>query len=514
MANKYWVGGTGTWNNSTTTNWSDTSGGSGGATVPTSADDVFIDSSSGTGVITITSTAACNNCTVTWTAAKTNTLTLSADFSPSGTLSIQGNSAVNRILVSSTVIGTARVITATLGTMSNVDFQDITGAGAGSWNLSSISGGSGDCGGNSGITFTSPTTQTATMSTNKNWDDVTIWTSRVPLPQDNVSLASVTGGQLATNGMPRLGKDIDWTGATGSPTFAPNISNPTIYGSLTFISGMSYSSSNTWNLNGRGTHTITTAGKTIGGPISMSAFGGTYTLMDALTTTGAITISNGTFDTANFNVTSSSFVSSGTSTRALTLGTSTWSITATSASTVWNGGFATGMTLSASSSTISISTTSANTRTFSGAGLTYGTLTYTISGSTGGLDITGANSFAYINFSDASNTRTLRFTASTTTTIRESNGFNVRGTSGKLMNVSSITAATHTLTSTLQQSTDYLNLTNSIATGGGAWYAGANATDSGGNTGWIFTAAPAAGTNGSSPGLRARNNLQNLQSLH
>lgn len=43
MANRYWVGGSGTWNSTNTTNWSTTSGGAGGASVPTSADSVFFD---------------------------------------------------------------------------------------------------------------------------------------------------------------------------------------------------------------------------------------------------------------------------------------------------------------------------------------------------------------------------------------------------------------------------------------------------------------------------------------
>lgn len=41
MADRYWVGGDGTWNSSNTTNWSATDGGSGGASVPVSSDRVF-----------------------------------------------------------------------------------------------------------------------------------------------------------------------------------------------------------------------------------------------------------------------------------------------------------------------------------------------------------------------------------------------------------------------------------------------------------------------------------------
>jgi hypothetical protein len=52
MANRYWVGGTGTWDASGTSHWSDTSGGSSGFSVPIFSDNVFIDANSGTGTIT------------------------------------------------------------------------------------------------------------------------------------------------------------------------------------------------------------------------------------------------------------------------------------------------------------------------------------------------------------------------------------------------------------------------------------------------------------------------------
>jgi hypothetical protein len=78
MATYYWVGGTGTWDASSTTNWAASSGGAGSAGVPTNADDVIIDSSSGTGTITCTSVSAtCQNLTVTATQAITLAGTLS-----------------------------------------------------------------------------------------------------------------------------------------------------------------------------------------------------------------------------------------------------------------------------------------------------------------------------------------------------------------------------------------------------------------------------------------------------
>lgn len=53
MANRYWVGGEGIWSATNTTNWSETSGGAGGASVPTAADDVFLDANSGTAPYTV-----------------------------------------------------------------------------------------------------------------------------------------------------------------------------------------------------------------------------------------------------------------------------------------------------------------------------------------------------------------------------------------------------------------------------------------------------------------------------
>lgn len=54
MATYYWVGGTGNWDATTTTNWATSSGGTGGAGVPTSADDVVFDGNSNLGLNTFT----------------------------------------------------------------------------------------------------------------------------------------------------------------------------------------------------------------------------------------------------------------------------------------------------------------------------------------------------------------------------------------------------------------------------------------------------------------------------
>jgi|688.fasta_scaffold40038_6 hypothetical protein len=63
MADRYWVGGTGTWNSSSTSVWSSSSGGPSGASVPTSADNVIFDSAT-TYTVTVSGTVNCLNFTI------------------------------------------------------------------------------------------------------------------------------------------------------------------------------------------------------------------------------------------------------------------------------------------------------------------------------------------------------------------------------------------------------------------------------------------------------------------
>lgn len=67
MANRYWVGsGTGSWGfGGTSARWSATSGGAGGETEPTSADDVFFDVNSGSTTCYINPGAVCKSLTMT-----------------------------------------------------------------------------------------------------------------------------------------------------------------------------------------------------------------------------------------------------------------------------------------------------------------------------------------------------------------------------------------------------------------------------------------------------------------
>jgi hypothetical protein len=70
MADRYWVGGTQTWDNVVGTKWATTSGGAGGASVPNGGDNVIFDTNSGTGTVTVdVVNASCANFTLTATQA-------------------------------------------------------------------------------------------------------------------------------------------------------------------------------------------------------------------------------------------------------------------------------------------------------------------------------------------------------------------------------------------------------------------------------------------------------------
>jgi hypothetical protein len=426
--------------------------------------------------------------TRTGTATKTDTLTLGGN-QIVGTLNLNGNSAINRLLVQSDVKGTQRTIAAAAVSIANADFQDITGAGAASWDLSAITGGSGDAGGNSGITFTTSATQTYVGGT-YNWSDPTAWTSRVPLPQDDVIINTTTAGTLAQD-MPRLGRNINFTGFTR--TFTTSIAY-SIFGSLTLSSGMSFQngSDGAPTFEGRGSYNLTTNGTTINiSNIYLNAPNGTLTLQDDLTINrsnyGELHITNGTFDANNKNLSIGSLESNNSNVRTIMMGSGTWTIRAqtNSGGYIWDLTTVTNLTFNKGTGTIKLTNNSDGYyHIFMGGGLAYDNFWDATQG-TSVTRIVNSNTFNDFKI-DAG--RTVNFTAGTNTTV---NTFTAIGTSGSHITIGSITSATHTLTKAgggLIQG-DYLDITYSTASPANTWYA-TNSTADGNTTGWTLTAIP------------------------
>jgi len=93
-ANRHWVGGTGTWDAASTTNWSASSGGANGASVPTSADDVFFDASSGLTGATVTIGATANCLSFTWSAT-TGTWAIGSSINIYGNMTLNASMTIS-----------------------------------------------------------------------------------------------------------------------------------------------------------------------------------------------------------------------------------------------------------------------------------------------------------------------------------------------------------------------------------------------------------------------------------
>lgn len=323
----------------------------------------------------------------------TGTFRLALDLTITGTLTLGGASTqgFNRLLVFAATPGVTRTFIMTGAAVvinGDVDFQDIDITGSPSW-TNAGSAWVGDGVGNGSLIVTNrttPATQTAVGTTGFNWSTAASWTSRAPLPQDDVVINNAfSGGQTISVNMTRLGKNIDASGATGSPIFLTNraVGN---YGSLAFPTGATCTGTDAWTLAGRGTVNITTAGVSIANPMTVVNVGGTTNLLDAFTTTEDFSVTDGTFNTTNFNISCLTFGAASARDTTLNFGTSTITITQTTAVTVYNTG-ATLTTTNGSSATLVIANASTNNRQISLSNHTLGTLTYTVAASPGLLDV-------------------------------------------------------------------------------------------------------------------------------
>ena len=345
-----------------------------------------------------------NNLTFTTPASGIPLITFDGNQTVTGTLTATGTGAVARLMLASDTVGTARTFTVgTVATLTDVDFRDITVAGASSpWSGTRL----GDCGGNTNITFGAGVNKYWNLPAGGAWTAAAWATSsggtasvtNFPLAQDTAIIentglntsASITG----FNGFNL--KTLDCSTRSNAATLSGN--DCRIYDDVTLSTAMTVNGLSV-RFEGRTTQTITSAGKNLSN-ILVNNSGSTVTLADALVC-GGISHSSGTFDTANQSVTlSGGFLASGTSAKTLTLGSSTISCTSLS-------GSGSGLTLNAGTSSITSSTAAFG---FTGT-FTYYNVTLTNSST---LDISGTNTFNNLTFSTA--------TTSTGPTLRRFRG--------------------------------------------------------------------------------------------
>jgi hypothetical protein len=356
MANRYWVGGTGTWDATAGTKWATTSGGTGGSAVPTTADNVFFDANSGANTITIGSgTAICNALNIN---AFTGTLAFGTN-----SITISGNSA---FLFSGgsgyTLTGTPLCIFSYSGATGT---RTISPGGASEANSMSFN-------------ITSGT------------DTIT---------------ASTTAGTATF-------KNLNLTGFAG--TFANTVK--TIYGDLTLpSSGSGATISAGVNLITFAStlvqQNITSNGFTMDFPITAS---GTQTiqLVGNLTigSTRTFTFTSGNLNLNNNTLSCGIFSSTNSNTRSISFGTGNITVTG-NAATVWNMATATGFTLTGTPQVNLTYSGSTGTRTIAHS-TTAGSV-----GEVGAVSFTFSASGDAITINNGSYIKNLIFSSGSTNTV-------------------------------------------------------------------------------------------------
>jgi hypothetical protein len=442
---------------------------------------------SGSGTRTILSAQTFNNLTLVASSAGVTALSLGGDQTINGTLTCAGSSFSSRGYVRSTIAGTARTLTAAVISADNCDFEDITLAGAAS---PASPAGAGNCGGNTGITF--PAAKTVyRVGTDTTWAGSSSWATssggtgsdaNFPLAQDTIIVdEATTGTSLSIAGHNR--GVLDMSSRTSAYTLtAGALAN--FYGSFTLGSGVTLSGTSRQDYRGRGTSTLITAGKTFNFTVAVSAVG-TLQLGDAFTSSTALSLIQGTFNAAGYNVTVSFFSTTGTNVRTLSMGSGLWTLTGTSVA-VWNAASTTNLTIDKGTANILLSSTATTTRNFSGGGLALNKLT--IGGATG---VTTTN-IDNINVTELASTKTVAHTISVSGSPLAVGTWSVTGTSGNVVTLNSSTAGTQrTLALTnVTSGIDYLAVRDIAVSDANKFYVGANSTDSGNNVNVYFTVPP------------------------
>jgi fibronectin-binding autotransporter adhesin len=267
MADRYWVGGTSTWNTTSTTNWSASSGGGSGASVPTVADNVFFDQA-GAYTVTMTGALACLDITV-----SAGTVTFATGTSP--TLDVRGSMTLAAATVWSstgniTFTSTSTGRTVTTNGVAITGAVNFNGVGGG-WTLGSAFTT------NSGFTFTAGTIDTANYNVSSGGFVALTASSKT------LTLGSTT---YTSSG------NFNTTGATitvnaGTSTIVMTGTTNTLGGGQTFYN-VSYTSPNAGTRTITGTNTFNNfavTGPTSAGVVTVT-FNAQQTINGTLSTTG------------------------------------------------------------------------------------------------------------------------------------------------------------------------------------------------------------------------------------
>ena len=425
------------------------------------------------------------------TASGLNNISFSANQTINGTFTVSTASVIRRQFIRSSTLGTQRTLTCAAVSLAEVDFRDIVIAGVAAPATGTRIG---NCGNNSGITFTAAANKYWVGASSANWNSNS-WslssggaaaTNNFPLPQDTAIIDNsiLPAGQTVTLNAAYNYPAIDTSARTNAMTLSFS-QDSTIVGGLLVGSGVTVSGTSFFDFTNDSVQQI--SGNLLRFEINGFSTGGVQ-LSGATTATSQVNLANGTLDLNGYTLTANFFqVLSGT--KDITFNGGTIAVTG-SGGVSWSNSNPTNFTTTAGSGTGTISMTSASAKTFTGGGSTYNcTLNQ---GGAGTLTIAGGNTFG-----DITNTHAGSSTISLGATQTVSN-FTLSGTSGNVITFNSSSAGVRRDISKASGTVDviYLNIVDSNATGGATWNAfTANGNvDGGNNLGWNFV-PPTSGSN-------------------
>lgn len=343
-----------------------------------------------------------------------------------------------------------------------------------------------------------------------NWSDTAHWSTTsggsggadVPTSSDDVFIDSNSGfGSGGTITTDVTGVCHDFTSTSGhNYTIIYGDDDFYIYGSAVFEAGTTFDADSgifTNFVSTSGGETITCNGASIY-YASFAGVGGGWALQDDLVVETCFAFIAGTFDANDNNVTAKYFYfHAGTGyVPTVIMGSGIWNPNGNTDDSpyfsIWeiqeeNGEV---VTFNCETSTIKITDSSSATKTFMGGGKTYNNIWFTGTG-TGNFIIERSNTFN--DFKIDTPPHKVTFEDSTTNIVST---FTVSGTAGKLI-IIDCTFGTDPFILSKSSGTvvcDYLDISNSNATGGATWYAGSHSADTTNNDGWLFEDVPAPST--------------------
>ena len=437
MADRYWVGGTANWDATAGTKWATTSGGGGGASVPSASDNAIFDTNSGAVTVTINAAATCLNleCVAgtggpfAGTLAGSSTLAISGTlaFSAGMTRSYTGAITFNATSGTKTITSNGKTFGGTITfngvggtwqladafssssslTLTNGTFDfngksasmttfaasgattrgltlgasqiTLTGTGA-VWNVVSTSLTFSSSGSKLIVSDASAAAKTIALGTSLTYSDLTYTgggtlgvSGTTSVILRDVTVSSTTATSFTITTACTV-RTLDFTGFTG--TWLATQAAMSLTGAITLASGMTNSATAalTFTDTSGTTRAITSNGKSFGGTITFNGIGGVWQLADAFVSTSTLTLTNGTFDTNAKTVQCTSVSSSNSNTRTLTITNSTITLVPTTTSTIWLLTTTTGLTFNVSGSRIKVAGTAGTTYTISPGTATYNDL--------------------------------------------------------------------------------------------------------------------------------------------